>query len=404
MRFGCSRIRTSSPQTGMLAGSQDPEMLKLHLHDAQLVRSFSKFGIMDLYVVVSVEEQEVHRTSPARWAHKSPQWDSKCTVNAAAAPSSITLAVWNANRMRRDVFCGSVTIPCCSDMELLEKEFALTKRGAQTGTVRVSLEILGGTALPGLPRESSTATVQSVLGAELDNLSSWLDRRSPKSNGGSLTLSLAEPSEHHAALGGASQPDLGLDGHEDTEQLRPAPTLLENRRKIVSEQKPSHVAANAERADSPKAAVPQTQAKPEDEVGEVLCSSWTCVATTGLEEFLKHTGIGAFQRKLAMAARWPAWEFSVAAGNLHFLNHSAMGDLHEDIRLDGQTYQWRDGRGNLMTCTAQWEKTADGGILRISRTGAIATYSEERHVSGDTLAFSLVGSDGATWGRVFKRA
>merc|ERR1740121_2561896 len=108
------------------------------------------------------------------------------------------------------------------------------------------------------------------------------------------------------------------------------------------------------------------------------------------------TGIGAFQRKLAMAARWPSWDFSMGDGHLRYINHSAMGDLTEDIRLDGQTYQWRDGRGNPMSCSATWEKTAEGGVLRISRTGAIATYREERRVSGNALTFVLTNSDGAT--------
>merc|ERR1712238_350344 len=118
--------------------------------------------------------------------------------------------------------------------------------------------------------------------------------------------------------------------------------------------------------DTPKSATPTTALAPgseqvastaDSELQEVLCTSWTCVATTGLEEFLKHSGVGVFQRKLAMAARWPAWEFTVHEGSVHFLNHSAMGDLHE-----------------------------------------------ERNVEGDTLTFSLTSSDGATWGRVFTRA
>jgi len=373
-------------------------MVRLHLHAAELSRSFAKVGIMDPYVVVSVDDgKEAYRTAPARWAHKRPQWESECTIRAVMVPSSITLAVWNANRMRRDVFCGSVTIPCSIDMCLLDKEFALTKRGEQTGTVRLSLQMLGVQPPPGLPREDSTTTIQSALGAELDHMGSWLDHKSPlgTAKAGPMTLSLAEPEGKQAMLEGETSPL--------------ARTLLENRSRIHPELKPEDAELiGAEQRPcspkSPKVASPAAPAKIEDEIAEVLRGAWTCVATTGLEEFLKHTGIGAFQRKLAMAARWPSWEFKVTEGNIHFLNHSAMGDLHEDIRWDGQPYQWRDGRGNLMSCTATWEKTADGGILRVSRTGTIATYSEERRVEGDTLTFSLTNADGATWGRIFNRA
>jgi len=291
-----------------------------------------------------------------------------------------------------------VTIPCSIDMCLLDKEFALTKRGEQTGTVRLSLQMLGVQPPPGLPREDSNTTIRSALGAELDHMGSWLDHTSPLGTAkvGPMTLSLAEPEGKQAMLEGETSP-LGR-------------TLLENRSRIHPELKPedAELIGAEQRPCSPKlpkVASPIAPAKIEDEIAEVLhARSWTCVATTGLEEFLKHTGIGAFQRKLAMAARWPSWEFKVTEGNIHFLNHSAMGDLHEDIRLDGEPYQWRDGRGNLMSCTASWEKTADGGILRVSRTGTIATYSEERRVEGDTLTFSLTNADGATWGRVFNRA
>merc|ERR1740123_450270 len=107
----------------------EPEMVTLQVHSAQLVRSFSKLGIMDPYVLVTVDGVEVHRTAPARWSYKRSQWESRCVIRAASAPSSITLAVWNPHRLRRDVFCGSVTIPCSADMDLSEREFALTKRG-----------------------------------------------------------------------------------------------------------------------------------------------------------------------------------------------------------------------------------------------------------------------------------
>jgi len=360
-------------------------MVRLQVHAAELVRSFAKVGIMDPYVAVSIDGKVVYRTTPARWAHKKPQWESKYTIKAGVVPSSITLAVWNANRLRRDVFCGSVTIPCSIDMALEGQELALTKRGAQTGTVRISLQMLGVQPPPALTREDTSTTLQSALGGELDNMGSWLDQKSPSAKSGPLTLSLAEPEGQQAMLDGDGSPR--------------AVTLLESRGNVMPDAKIS------ESEQEQASAAPVATERVEDEVAQVLVrGSWTCVATTGLDEFLKHTGIGAFQRKLAKAARWPSWEFKMAKGNVHFVNHSAMGVLHEDIRLDGQGYQWRDGRGNLMSCTATWESTAEGGILRMARTGDIATYSEERRVEGDTLTFTLTNADGASWGRVFNRS
>merc|ERR1711879_258646 len=135
-----------------------------------------------------------------------------------------------------------------------------------------------------------------------------------------------------------------------------------------------------------------------------LEGKWKCVATNGLEAFLKHTGVPMWQRKIALSASWPSWEFEVDGDRIKFTNHSALGDLKEEIRLDGTTYNWRDGKGNDFSSRAEWTESPDGGVLTIYRDGKLAKYYEERHLSGDTLKFTLTHGDGATWGRVFERA
>lgn len=133
----------------------------------------------------------------------------------------------------------------------------------------------------------------------------------------------------------------------------------------------------------------------------VLDGHWRCVDTFGLDEFLTATGVGYFQRKLAAAAAWPKWEFKVEGDVIKFVNHSALGPIKEDMQLNGATYTWKDGKGNPLESTACWEGTADGGTLTIRRSGALASYTEERCISGDKLAFRLTDSSGVSWGRNF---
>jgi hypothetical protein len=251
----------------------------------------------------------------------------------------------------------------------------------------------------------------------MDHVCRWLDEPSPtEANAAakgstSRSLVLAEPGANIVFL-------------EYGEEPVTHPTLLSPKKggrtpadfsKKVPGQQPAAILAD-EVVLSPTSGSPQANKEgstealsAEDEAtagssSEALVGSWTCIATNGLEEFLKKTGVGAFQRKLAMAARWPSWDFTLESDRVKFVNHSALGDLHEEILLDGSSYQWKDGRGNPLTCTARWMPTADGGILTISKSGALGRYSEERRVTGDTLVFVLTNEDGASWGRTFQRA
>mmetsp|Transcript_63227 Transcript_63227/g.193409 ORF Transcript_63227/g.193409 Transcript_63227/m.193409 type:complete len:110 (-) Transcript_63227:80-409(-) len=106
-----------------------------------------------------------------------------------------------------------------------------------------------------------------------------------------------------------------------------------------------------------------------------------------------------------MAAAWPRWEFAKlqdARTGLHFTNHSAIGDLHEDIPI-GTEYEWKDGHRNCYTCVATWVNSAEGGTLSITRSGKAASYSEVRIVCDNSLTFELTHENGVQWGRVFVR-
>merc|ERR1712194_158355 len=134
-----------------------------------------------------------------------------------------------------------------------------------------------------------------------------------------------------------------------------------------------------------------------------LMGSWTCVATQGLDEFLIASGAGMFQRKIAGAAKWPAWDFAADGDKIVFVNHSAIGDIREELPL-GKEYDWVDGKSNKWLCEATWTATDDGGTLVVSRKGSPGDYSEERKVTGDKLEFTLSNSKcGASWGRTFSR-
>lgn len=138
----------------------------------------------------------------------------------------------------------------------------------------------------------------------------------------------------------------------------------------------------------------------------VLLGSWKCVATTGLEDFLKSQGVGVFQRKMALAARWPTWDFIAEDSSkaVKFINHSAVGDLKELMLLDGTEYNIKDGHGNPLACSSSWQPAIGGGILKTIRSGAMGSYTEERCVDGDTLEFVLKQSDDSlSWGRSFVR-
>jgi len=331
----------------------------LEVHSATLDRSFAKVGWMDPYALITADMLgcgwvEVDKTKPDKSAHKKPKWDMQHVFQSGKLPKSIMIAVWDKNNFHKDVFCGAVTIPCSEDMGALDaKEFTLTKKGKSTGIVRLTLKALVPTT--GAVPQSATAAFrqegrQNTLGGEIDQIIAWAEGT-----------------------------------HNDVQV-----TLQEN-------------------ADHP-------EGTPDEEEGAVLArmqttgggsagplmGSWKCVDTFGLEDFLKASGVGVFQRKVAMAARWPAWDWSNEGAHILFINHSAIGDLKEEIPLNKE-YAFKDGHKNDFKCTAEWTKTEDGGCLKIDRKGKVGDYIEERTVKGNKLEFVLTHSNGVKWGRTFER-
>merc|ERR1711976_404675 len=98
-----------------------------------------------------------------------------------------------------------------------------------------------------------------------------------------------------------------------------------------------------------------------------------------------------FQRKIALAAKWPSWDFVANGEQVIFINHSAIGDIREEFPL-GKEYDWVDGKSNKWKCTATWTPSADGGTLLHDRKGSEGDYKEARVVSGDELKFTLTNA------------
>lgn len=325
----------------------------IDLHSAHLNRSFANFGWMDPYAIIAVDGKEEARTKAAKFEHKEPKWESTFSVSHDdACPSVVSVAVWDKNHFHKDVFCGSVTIPCEVAMGKLDHmEFNISKNGQNTGSVTVSLHAKVVQAVHQADHSKHVASM------EFDHLLAWLSGKSK------LVLHLEE--HDHAK-------PISAGGHEEEDE--------------------AHAAVDAKKSAVSK----DWKLTPE------LYGAWKCTDTFGLEEFLKASNIGVFQRKIAMAAKWPAWEFSEQDGRVIFVNHSALGDLKEEIHI-GEDYEFKDGHGNLMTCRATWEATSTGGTLNIERSGKIANYTEVRRVEGNKLHFTLTHEIGGTWGRSFER-
>lgn len=319
---------------------QDMRNFTMILHGAHLNRSFAKVGWMDPYALVIVDGKEVERTQPHKGAHKEPHWDVAHTWKAAEVPESIKVAIWDKNNFHRDVFCGSVTVPCSIDMgSQAERDFTLTKRDQPTGLLTITLKVENADGQD-TTEENALERVPTGLGMELDGLVEFSTSRS-------RTTAMVQLREHDVA------------GHEDD-------------------------------GDQDKV-VKRPSKKMDDSGGQVagpLIGSWKCVETHGLDDFLKATGVGVFQRKIANAAKWPGWEFKVVDGKLIFINHSALGDLLETIVL-GEEYDWKDGRDNAFKCMATWTNNDNGGVLLMKRTGGVGNYQEERTVTGNSLKFTL---------------
>merc|ERR1712032_992242 len=86
---------------------------------------------------------EILRTSPAQGSHLTPWWMTENIKQLEDIPDDIQVEVWDKNRFHKDVFCGSTTIPCSSEMGCLhEQNFALEKRSRSSGSICLSLKVL----------------------------------------------------------------------------------------------------------------------------------------------------------------------------------------------------------------------------------------------------------------------
>lgn len=365
---------TSFPQPRQDDGAE----FQLEIRGAKLSRSFATIGWMSPYAVVTVGGKEAMRTSPARGAHKNPEWGAVLAL--LDIPQKLTISVWNQNDFHRDVFCGSVTIPCSEDMGRLEMDFELTKRGRTTGKLGVNLVALTGMR-PGVIRRKHS------VGTEMDVIISYVNSRQSKSWDYPETSAAAPLSLHSSNLSLSlvdSVPEVEDDDEDDDDA----------RGGIVLNLPATDVSPASAAADEISAIA---------SAGRVLSGPWKCIGTQGLEPFLKTTGVGLMQRKFAVAARWPSWNFSVSDDRILFVNHTAIGLLQEEIPL-GRDYTSIDGAKQPLASHATWTTTPDGGILLIDRSGPPGKYTEERIIRGDSMEFVLTNKDVACyWGRSFVR-
>lgn len=369
--------------SAVLSPQHDSAELVLEIKGAKLSRSFAKIGWMSPYAIVTVGGKEAMRTSPARGAHKDPKWGA--VLSLQEAPQKLTISVWDQSGFHRDIFCGSATIPCSEDMGRLEMDFELTKRGRLTGTLGAVFVVMTGLR-PSPPHKSHS------VGTEMDVMISYVNSRRSKSWESPVTLGTTTGSPAPLSL---QQGRLSLsladsfpeaeDDDDDDGDTRGSVVL----NLPATDVSPTHDAADELSAIA--------------SAGQVLSGPWTCVATEGLESFLKSTGVGVIQRKFAVSARWPSWNFSVSEDRIIFVNHTAIGVLQEEIPL-GRDYTYIDGSKNTIASHATWTPTAGGGILLIDRSGPPGKYKEERTVKGNSMEFVLTNKDvGNSWGRSFVR-
>jgi len=131
-----------------------------------------------------------------------------------------------------------------------------------------------------------------------------------------------------------------------------------------------------------------------------LAGQWACAGTWGLEDFLKHSGVGWAKRKAAMSAPWPSWEFQQSGDHIVFINNSAMGVLREEISASGEPFTITDGWKQKVNCVARWDNKA----LVIEKEAPQGKFREVRRIDdGGKLQFSLEPAEGPSWGRTFER-
>lgn len=357
------------------AKDRNPTGFYVIMHRANLCRTFAKIGHMDPYAVLSVGGKEVFRTKVHSRGHKDPIWNEN--YNSVNVPDSLNIAVWDKNTLHKDVYCGGVSIPCTKEMpRLVETDFGLEKRARPTGSICLSLfvefefdqrqpasneEVTAG---PLMGRRNSEIN-EAQTGGEFTGIFDHLR--------GKMMMRRHLRLRRHGSTVSATASDASdFDDHD----------------------------ADADEDDK----LPRMISKPvQNFQAHALLGLWICTATHGLEEFMVKSKVGVFQRKIALAARWPSWQFAAEGPKIAFVNHSAIGDIREDIVLN-EEYDWKDGKQNAWKCLATWTDSPDGGSLLISREGPLGNYTEERRVNGDTLEFVLKNPTfESEWGRSFQK-
>jgi len=343
-------------------------------------------------------------------------WEASCSICANLVPGEITISLWlSTARLRKDVCCGSLTLPRAETMcNIIEEDFQLPGRAEFTGSVCLSLVVL----------EASAGSKGSgiTIGRSALRLVAPTQLSKPQI---SFHRPAVPKADTHEPDSPARTPALLLwrrTSAENTAQEK-APALLSKPQ--ISFQRPAMPKADAQEPESPprtpalllgrRTSVDHATKEEEAAAGragpEILVGRWRCTATEGLEEFLRATGAGVIQRKIAISAKWPEWELTVDTGRVVLVNHSQLGTLIEEIPLALTPYSHKDARGNVQTCKAMWEGSLkrrggeDSGRLTIWKISELGSWREERSVRGDTLNFKLIKDDcSVSWGRTFVRA
>lgn len=104
---------------------------------------------------------------------------------------------------------------------------------------------------------------------------------------------------------------------------------------------------------------------------------WICIATWGLDEFLKEMGISYMKRLAASKAPWPSWEFKQEQDQFSFCNHTMLGDIREEFVADGTPYSTVDGHKQTLECAATAFKDVSVRSDQLMRKGSYISSCKE---------------------------
>merc|ERR1740121_1386306 len=131
---------------------------------------------MNPYAVVRIrigdgKPVEVLRTSPSQGAHMAPRWNAGNVKTLEDLPDDIEVEIWDANKYHKDVFCGSTTVPCSSEMGCLEQQtFAVEKRSKTTGNVCLSLRVQLSQTQKNQAKGRERQATETTIGGEFDEV------------------------------------------------------------------------------------------------------------------------------------------------------------------------------------------------------------------------------------------